>query len=45
MSTYDQKKPSLPKNRKEIWYKLDLSAIVYPTLQQFRIDRFFENDG
>ena len=34
MSTYDQKKPSLPKNRKEIWYKLDLSAIVYPTLQR-----------
>ncbi|MCM1123993.1 MAG: alcohol acetyltransferase [Eubacterium sp.] len=26
-------KPSV-KNRKDIWYKLDLSAIVYPTLQR-----------
>lgn len=23
-----------PKNKKEVWYKLDLSAIVYPTLQR-----------
>lgn len=34
MPTYVSKKPPLPKNRKEIWYKLDLSAIVYPTLQR-----------
>lgn len=25
---------SIQKNKKEIWYKLDLSAIVYPTLQR-----------
>ena len=30
-----QKKSSIPqKNKKEVWYKLDLSAIVYPTLQR-----------
>lgn len=34
MSTYAHGKPSLTKNKKEIWYKLDLSAIVYPTLQR-----------
>ena len=28
------RKPSVTKNKKEIWYKLDLSAIVYPTLQR-----------
>ena len=29
------KKSSIPqKNKKEVWYKLDLSAIVYPTLQR-----------
>lgn len=28
------RKPSVAKNKKEIWYKLDLSAIVYPTLQR-----------
>ncbi len=25
---------TIPKSKKEIWYKLDLSAIVYPTLQR-----------
>ncbi len=25
---------SIQKNKKEVWYKLDLSAIVYPTLQR-----------
>ncbi len=31
----NQKKSSIPqKNKKEVWYKLDLSAIVYPTLQR-----------
>lgn len=29
-----RRKPSVAKNKKEIWYKLDLSAIVYPTLQR-----------
>ncbi|MCM1262127.1 MAG: alcohol acetyltransferase [Butyrivibrio sp.] len=34
MSTSESKKTAFSKNRKEIWYKLDLSAIVYPTLQR-----------
>lgn len=29
-----KKNTASPKNKKEIWYKLDLSAIVYPTLQR-----------
>ena len=29
-----RRKPPVAKNKKEIWYKLDLSAIVYPTLQR-----------
>lgn len=29
-----KKNISLQKNKKEVWYKLDLSAIVYPTLQR-----------
>ena len=29
-----KKNTSLQKNKKEVWYKLDLSAIVYPTLQR-----------
>lgn len=34
MSISGQKKTASAKNRKEVWYKLDLSAIVYPTLQR-----------
>lgn len=33
MTTFNQKKDT-QKNKKEVWYKLDLSAIVYPTLQR-----------
>ncbi len=33
MTTLSQKKDT-QKNKKEVWYKLDLSAIVYPTLQR-----------
>ncbi|MCM1251518.1 MAG: alcohol acetyltransferase [Clostridium sp.] len=33
--SYSGKRSNIPlKNRKEVWYKLDLSAIVYPTLQR-----------
>lgn len=33
--SYCKQKNSIPqKNKKEVWYKLDLSAIVYPTLQR-----------
>ncbi len=34
MSVSNQKKTASIKNKKEVWYKLDLSAIVYPTLQR-----------
>lgn len=34
MSISDQKKTTSFKNKREVWYKLDLSAIVYPTLQR-----------
>ncbi|MDE7020080.1 MAG: alcohol acetyltransferase [Lachnospiraceae bacterium] len=34
MSVSNQKKTASVKNKKEVWYKLDLSAIVYPTLQR-----------
>ena len=34
MSISDQKKTASFKNKREVWYKLDLSAIVYPTLQR-----------
>lgn len=34
MSVSEQKKTALAKPKKEVWYKLDLSAIVYPTLQR-----------
>lgn len=34
MSISSQKKTASVKNKKEVWYKLDLSAIVYPTLQR-----------
>lgn len=34
MSISDQKKIASFKNKREVWYKLDLSAIVYPTLQR-----------
>lgn len=34
MSHFYPKNTIIPKNKKEIWYKLDLSAIVYPTLQR-----------
>lgn len=34
MSISDKKKTASFKNRREVWYKLDLSAIVYPTLQR-----------
>ncbi len=34
MSVRNKKEPVLQKNKKEVWYKLDLSAIVYPTLQR-----------
>lgn len=34
MSISGQKKTASVKNKKEVWYKLDLSAIVYPTLQR-----------
>lgn len=33
MTALNQKKDA-QKNKKEVWYKLDLSAIVYPTLQR-----------
>ncbi|MCM1385696.1 MAG: hypothetical protein NC231_00090 [Bacillus sp. (in: Bacteria)] len=33
--SYSGKRNTIPsKSRKEVWYKLDLSAIVYPTLQR-----------
>ncbi len=34
MSVSNQKKTASVKSKKEVWYKLDLSAIVYPTLQR-----------
>lgn len=34
MSISGKKSIASPKSKKEIWYKLDLSAIVYPTLQR-----------
>lgn len=34
MSISGQKKTASVKSKKEVWYKLDLSAIVYPTLQR-----------
>ena len=34
MSISDKKKTASFKNKREVWYKLDLSAIVYPTLQR-----------
>lgn len=34
MSVSGKKSIAAPKSKKEIWYKLDLSAIVYPTLQR-----------
>lgn len=34
MSVRNKREPVLQKNKKEVWYKLDLSAIVYPTLQR-----------
>ena len=34
MAISDQKKTASFKNKREVWYKLDLSAIVYPTLQR-----------
>lgn len=34
MPISDQKKTTSLKNKREVWYKLDLSAIVYPTLQR-----------
>ena len=34
MSISDQKKTTSFKNKREVWYKLDLYAIVYPTLQR-----------
>lgn len=34
MSISGQKKTAAAKSKKEVWYKLDLSAIVYPTLQR-----------
>lgn len=33
-STSNQISKNTPKNRRDVWYKLDLSAIVYPTLQR-----------
>ena len=32
--SYQKKSSITQKNKKEVWYKLDLSAIVYPTLQR-----------
>lgn len=34
MAVSDKKKTASFKNKREVWYKLDLSAIVYPTLQR-----------
>lgn len=34
MSISDKKKTASFRNKREVWYKLDLSAIVYPTLQR-----------
>jgi len=34
MPISDKKKTASSKNKREVWYKLDLSAIVYPTLQR-----------
>lgn len=34
MRNFDFKTTTVQKNKKEVWYKLDLSAIVYPTLQR-----------
>ena len=34
MAISDKKKTTSFKNKREVWYKLDLSAIVYPTLQR-----------
>ncbi len=33
-NTSNQTGPQNAKNRRDVWYKLDLSAIVYPTLQR-----------
>ncbi|MCI8987127.1 MAG: alcohol acetyltransferase [Lachnospiraceae bacterium] len=35
IKTQTRKQPGIPaRSRKDVWYKLDLSAIVYPTLQR-----------